>query len=74
MWIVTTRVRHFVVSWTSYRSGRTGRPLKPAAKAHRRFESCLVLQFTFGHGDCRARRVESMKRFGKVFRIELQGV
>ena len=31
-------------SWTSYRSGRTGRTLNPMAHAHRRFESCLVLQ------------------------------
>ena len=33
-------------TWTSYRSGRTGRTLNPPARAHRRFESCLVLQFT----------------------------
>src|SRR5262249_30072731 len=42
-------------TWTSYRSGRTGRPLKPAAQAHRRFESCLVLQCVctpIGRGEC----------------------
>ena len=35
--------RHILQSWTSYRSGRTGRTLNPMAQAHRRFESCLVL-------------------------------